>query len=66
MLNEEPQAQLHRVRVVDREAGAHERVDVVDLGSVDVLGAEGVDHDRDLAVELDPVVIGPGVVEGQP
>src|SRR5438552_18054149 len=31
-------ARAHGVRVVDREAGAHQAVDVVDLGAADVLG----------------------------
>ncbi len=43
------------VRVVDREARAHERVDEVDLGADEVRSAEGVDHDAD-TVDLDLVV----------
>src|SRR5204862_6442963 len=55
-----------RVRVVDREAGAHQRVDVVNLGAVHVLGAEGVDHHRNPGVIFDLVVIGQPVVEREP
>src|SRR6185369_17838895 len=43
------------VRVVDREAGAHERVHIVDLGTSEIRSAEGVDDDAD-AVHLDLVV----------
>src|SRR5918997_4952486 len=43
------------VRVVDREARAHERVHVVDLRARQVRGAERVDDDAD-AVHLDLVV----------
>src|SRR5260370_35799532 len=38
-------ARVNRVRVVDREARAHEAVDVVDLAAADVGGAEVGDHD---------------------
>src|SRR6266851_2156370 len=44
-------ARVHRVRVVDREAGPHEAVHVVDLAAADVGGAEVVDDD------LDPVMV---------
>src|SRR5689334_10563339 len=40
-------AGLHRVRIVNGEAGAHEAVDVVDLGAAQVRGAEVVDQDAD-------------------
>src|SRR5438128_6988524 len=43
------------VRVVDREPGGLDRVDIVDLGPLEVGGAERVDHDRD-AVRLELVV----------
>src|SRR6266852_6747965 len=54
-------ARVHRVRVVDREAGAHEAVDVVDLGAADVGGAEVVDHDLH-AVLVDGDVLRPAHV----
>src|SRR5260370_5120142 len=58
-------AGVHRVRVVNREARAHQAVDVVDLAAADVGGAEGVDHDLD-AVLVDGDVLRPAhVVEGQ-
>src|SRR5467141_2858654 len=50
-------ARVHRVRVVDREAGPHEAVHVVDLAAPDVRGAEVVDHDLD-AVLVDGDVFG--------
>src|SRR5467141_3429141 len=57
-------ARVHRVRVVDREASAHQAVDVVDLAAAYVGGAEVVDHDLD-AVLVDSDVLGaPHVVEG--
>jgi len=57
---------MHRVRVVDREPGAHQAVDVVDLGAADVLDAVLVDDDLD-AVGLDDLVLRPHVVvEGHP
>ena len=49
-----PAGRLH-VRVVDREARAHEGVDEVDLGADEVRGAERVDDDAD-AVHLHLVV----------
>src|SRR5713226_8857318 len=57
-------ARVHRVRVVDREAGAHQAVDVVDFAAADVRGAVVVDHDLD-AVLVDGDVLGPAhIVEG--
>src|SRR6266576_3471465 len=57
-------ARMHRVRVVDREAGAHQAVDVVDLAAADVGGAEVVDDDVN-AVLVDGDVLGAAhVVEG--
>ena len=38
---------MHRVRVVHREAVAHQAVDVVDLRALDVGGAEVVHQDLD-------------------
>src|SRR5712692_2737353 len=56
-------ARVHRVRVVDREAGPHEALHVVDLAAADVRGAEVVDHDLH-AVLVDGDVFGtPHVVE---
>jgi hypothetical protein len=43
------------VRVVDREPGGLDRVDVVDLGALEVRGAEGIDDDLD-PVKLELVV----------
>ena len=37
----------HRVRIVHREAGAHQRVDVVDLRAAQQVDALGVDVDLD-------------------
>src|SRR6266446_2110695 len=57
-------ARVHGVRVVDREAGAHQAVDVVDLGAADIRHAEVVDEDLDAFV-VDDEVVGPAlVVEG--
>src|SRR5260370_2628313 len=57
-------ARVNRVRVVDREARAHQAVDIVDLAAADVGGAEVVDHDLH-AVLFDGDVFGaPHVVEG--
>src|SRR6266851_4168275 len=57
-------ARVHRVRVVDREAGPHEAVHVVDLAAADVGRAEVVDHDLN-AVLVDGDVLGPAhIVEG--
>src|SRR5258706_6187251 len=52
---------MHGVRVVDREAGPHEAVHVVDLAAPDVGGAEVVDHDLD-AILVDGDVLGPAHV----
>src|SRR5581483_6867312 len=49
-------AGLDRVGVVDGEAAAHELVDVVDLGSLEVLGGEAVDVDLE-AAEVDDLVV---------
>src|SRR5438093_3811986 len=57
-------AGVHGVRVVDREAGAHQAVDVVDLRASDVADAEVVDQDLDASVIDDDVVRPPLVVEG--
>src|SRR5260370_24060395 len=40
-------AGVHRVRVVDREARAHQAAGGVDLAAADVRGAEVIDHDLD-------------------
>src|SRR6266849_2539301 len=57
-------AGVHRVRVVDREARAHQAVDVVDLAAADVGSAEVVDHDLN-AVRVDGDVFGSAhVVKG--
>src|SRR5918999_1998836 len=56
-------AAAHGVRVVDREPGAHQRVDVVDLGAVDVLLAELVDHDRHAGVILEAVTLVDAIIE---
>src|SRR5262245_34877066 len=50
-----------RVRVVDREAGPHQAVHVVDLGAPDVGCAEIVDQDAD-TILLHDLVPGPFVV----
>ena len=52
------------VRVVDRESGALEAVDVVDLGAEDELHRDLVDDDRDTVV-LEDVVVGLRLVERQ-
>src|ERR1044071_1770434 len=57
-------ARVHGVRVVDGEAGAHQAVDVVDLGSPDVGDAEVVDDDLHAVVVDDHVVSPALVVEG--
>src|SRR5690242_4407574 len=57
-------ARVHGVRVVDREAGAHQAVDVVNLRSPDVADAEVVDQDLDPFVLDDHVVGAALVVEG--
>src|SRR3982075_2484474 len=58
-------AGLGRLGGVDREAAAHERVDVVDLGALDVLGGEGVDVDGK-SVELGHLVVRPRRILVQP
>src|SRR6266851_240885 len=57
-------AGVHGVRVVDREARAHQAVDVVDLRAPDVAHAEVVDQDLDALVVDDHVVGAALVVEG--
>src|SRR2546428_197482 len=57
-------ARVDRVRVVDREPGTHQAVDIVDLRAADVGGAEVVDHDLH-AVLVDCYVLGAAhVIEG--
>src|SRR5438045_9459725 len=51
-------AALDRVRIDDGETAAHERVDEVDMCSVEVLQREGIDHDLDAALLHDLVVLG--------
>src|SRR5919106_5718623 len=51
------------VGVVDGEAGAHEAVDVVELGAHDVRNAHGVDEHPDALGLEDLVVVGDLVVE---
>src|SRR4051794_35500289 len=57
-------ARVHGVRVVNREAGAHEAVDVVDLRAPDVVHAEVVHQDVNALVLDDHVVGAALVVEG--
>src|ERR671923_2589802 len=52
------------VRVVDREPGALEAVDVVDLGAEHELHADLVHDDRD-AVVLEDVIVVAGLVESE-
>src|SRR5256885_15771038 len=40
------------VRVGDREATIHQPLDVIDLGTLDVRGALGIDHDLDAELLL--------------
>src|SRR5712691_1824771 len=59
-------AGVHRVRVVNREAGAHQAVDIVDLRAAEVRRAEVVDADLH-ALVLDQDVVGAAhVVERHP
>src|SRR5579884_3064058 len=49
------------VGIGDREAAAHQAVDVIDLGALDVLGTQRVDQNAH-AVELEGVVVIAGLV----
>src|SRR4029077_9906518 len=57
-------AGMNGVRVGDREARAHQAVDVVDLRAADVLDAEVVHQDLDALVVDHEVVLPPLVVDG--
>src|SRR5262249_13164571 len=59
-------AGLDRVRVVNREPGAHETVDVVDLGAPEIGRAEVVDQDTNAALMHYFVTRPDVVVEGHP
>ena len=56
-------ARVHSVRVVHREPGTHQAVDIVDLGALDVRGAEVVHEDVDAAGLDHKIFCAPVVVE---
>src|SRR6185312_13298454 len=55
-----------RIGIVDREAGAHQRVDVVDLGALEQVDALAVDVHGDPVRLEDAVLLGRGILDHHP